>query len=110
MFIEKDRMSRERQTIKFMIDIYCRGHHPKGTLCRECEALLYYAMQRIEKCRFRSNKPACAKCPVHCYRPEMREQIRRVMRYSGPRMIIHHPVLAIWHYIDRIARKRKTIR
>jgi hypothetical protein len=40
----------------------------------------------------------------------MREQIRRVMRYSGPRMIIHHPVLAIWHYIDRIARKRKTIR
>ena len=31
----------------------------------------------------------------------MREKIRMVMRYSGPRMIYKHPIAAIWHMIDR---------
>ena len=30
---------------------------------------------------------------------EMREQIRQVMRFSGPRMLLYHPVLAVWHLI-----------
>ena len=36
---------------------------------------------------------------VHCYQPQMREQIRQVMRFSGPRMLLYHPVLAVWHLI-----------
>ena len=31
------------------------------------------------------------------YRPEMKERIRMVMRWSGPRMIIYHPIVAIRH-------------
>ena len=46
------------------------------------------------------NKTFCSNCKVHCYKPDMREQIRRVMRYSGPRMIKTHPILAIRHLIE----------
>jgi hypothetical protein len=38
---------------------------------------------------------------VHCYKPAMREQIRVVMRYSGPRMAQRHPLLAAAHLLDR---------
>jgi hypothetical protein len=73
-----------------MIELYCRRHHQaKGSLCDECRELLAYAMQRIEKCPFQADKPTCAKCPIHCYRPAMREKVRQVMRYAGPRMMLH---------------------
>jgi hypothetical protein len=30
----------------------------------------------------------------------MREKVKKVMRYSGPRMLWHHPILAVHHLID----------
>jgi hypothetical protein len=30
----------------------------------------------------------------------MRETIRIVMRYAGPRMLVYHPILAIQHLLD----------
>ena len=30
----------------------------------------------------------------------MRERVRAVMRYSGPRMLTRHPVLAVAHLAD----------
>jgi hypothetical protein len=35
-----------------------------------------------------------------CYTPDMRERIRAVMRFSGPRMLLHHPWLALMHLVD----------
>lgn len=101
------RLTRERHTIQTMISIYCHGqHHTTKSVCPECAALSAYAMQRIDKCPFQADKPTCAKCPVHCYKPEMRERVRRVMRYSGPRMMFSHPVLTFWHYYDEYSKKR----
>jgi hypothetical protein len=37
---------------------------------------------------------------VHCYQREIRAQVREVMRYAGPRMLLRHPILAITHLID----------
>ncbi len=106
---QSGRLIRERHTIKVMIEMYCRRyHHPKETLCNECRALINYAMQRIEKCPFRADKPACAKCSIHCYKAHMKEQVIRIMRYSGPRMMMYHPVLAMWHFIDQVIYKSKT--
>ncbi len=103
------RLSRERQTIQFMIEINCRrNHHPASRLCPECQTLLAYAMQRIDKCPFQSDKPTCAKCPIHCYRPGMREQVREVMRYAGPRMVLYHPRLAALHIWDEMTRPPKA--
>ena len=105
---QQDRLQRERHTIQVMLEIYCCGHHsPAEGLCTECRDLHNYAMQRIDKCPFRADKPTCAKCPIHCYKATMREQVRRVMRYSGPRMMIYHPLLALRHYVDQITFRPK---
>ena len=95
------RMDRERRTVDVMIGIYCRGHHQtKGELCPECSDLREYAFARLDKCRFGEEKPTCANCTIHCYKPDQREHVRAVMRYSGPRMLLRHPVLAIAHISD----------
>lgn len=56
-------------------------------------------MDRLEHCRYGVDKAACKNCPTHCYRPEMRQAIREVMRYSGPRMLIYAPWVAIKHFL-----------
>ncbi|HEY4760620.1 MAG TPA: nitrous oxide-stimulated promoter family protein [Thermoguttaceae bacterium] len=105
----RGRLDRERRTIGAMIDIYCRRQHGQAEgLCAECRQLFDYAMLRIDKCPFQENKPTCAKCTVHCYKPQMREQVRKVMRYAGPRMMFFHPILTILHYLDEMKHARKT--
>ena len=69
-------------------------------LCGECRELEQYAMKRLDCCPYGEEKPTCAKCPIHCYRPEMRQRVREVMRWAGPRMMWRHPVLAVRHLID----------
>mgnify|MGYP001026751939 FL=1 len=92
---------KEAQTVACMIEIYCRGHHGKGKqLCPECKELLDYANYRLSKCPHGDNKPFCSNCKIHCYKPDMKEKIRLVMRYSGPRMIFHHPIIAVRHLIQ----------
>ena len=44
---------------------------------------------------------------VHCYKPDMREKIREIMRFSGPRMIFHHPMTAITHVIETKKEKKR---
>ncbi len=103
------RVNRERSTVAAMIGIYCQGQHGTGNgLCPDCRALQDYAWRRLEKCPFQEGKTTCSKCPIHCYRLEMRESIRRVMRYAGPRMLLRHPVLALWHLVD--GRQKEPIR
>jgi hypothetical protein len=84
-----------------MIRLYCRlQHKTRAGLCSECARLQEYTHERLDRCPFAPDKPTCAKCPVHCYKAERREQIRRVMRFAGPRMILFHPVMAVRHLMD----------
>lgn len=99
------RLRREKKTLEVMIDLYCRKKHGLGLKkCDLCRRLYEYAVKRVDKCRFGENKPVCAKCTVHCFKPEMRELAREVMRYAGPRMAYRHPLLALLHLRD--ARKK----
>jgi hypothetical protein len=96
------RLVRERRTVSAMVAIYCRGQHHRGrTLCDDCEALLDYALRRVDLCPFGAEKTTCADCPTHCYRPAMREQVRQIMQYAGPRMVLRHPILALRHLLDK---------
>lgn len=100
---EKKRQ-KEQYVVEEMIRLYCRKNHRKekgqeGQMCPDCQRLSDYAQQRSQRCPFMEEKTFCANCKVHCYKPEMREQIRQVMRFSGPRMLFYHPVLAMWHLI-----------
>jgi predicted amidophosphoribosyltransferase len=95
------RMTRELKTIEAMVDMYCHDKHGTGReLCQECAALMDYAAERLEKCPFQEEKTTCVNCPVHCYKASMREKVRVVMRYAGPRMLLKHPWLAIMHMVD----------
>ena len=91
----------EKAVVTLMIRLYCKKRHGTKTgLCPECTALAEYARERSDKCPFMENKTFCSSCRVHCYKPEMRDRIRQVMRFSGPRMIFHHPVMAMRHVIN----------
>jgi hypothetical protein len=96
-----ERLAREWETMVTMVRIYCRDHHrPANNLCPECEQFLSYANLRLERCHFGVEKPTCAKCPVHCYQRERREQVRVIMRYAGPRMMWEHPIMSLHHWLD----------
>jgi hypothetical protein len=106
-------MQREEHTIKIMIGMFCRDNHGVNILCNECSILQEYALKRLELCPFQEGKTTCARCPVHCYKKEMREKIRKVMRYSGPRMLPRYPMISVMHIIDGIRvnpiRKRRGV-
>ncbi len=108
---ESRRLRRERRTIQTMIEMYCQGNHPSASgLCPQCQEMLSYAMQRIDRCPFQDRKPTCAKCSVHCYKPKMRERVRATMRWAGPRMMLEHPYLAVAHLVDEVIHPAKPIR
>jgi hypothetical protein len=94
------RRRRELRTLDTMIGMYCRHHHGSRELCADCAELSGYARRRLERCVFGDAKPTCANCTVHCYRADMREKVRAMMRWAGPRMLMRHPVVGILHLID----------
>jgi hypothetical protein len=102
--VQRGRLSRELRTIKAMVRLYCRRHHGadgKGPVpCATCQELVDHAERRLERCPYGSRKPTCARCPIHCYRPDIREKVREVMRYAGPRMLRRHPILALMHLLE----------
>ena len=99
---------REKQMVSQMIALYCRrNHHTHGELCPECSALRQYACSRSEHCPFMETKTFCSNCRVHCYKPDMREKIRAVMRFSGPRMLFSRPIMAIRHMVESTREKHR---
>ncbi len=65
---------------------------------------------KYHRCLFGEDKPVCTVCPVHCYTRKYREKIKTIMRYSGPRMILHHPLMAIDHLLLEQRSKRNLPR
>ena len=104
----ESKREREKRTVSLMIRTYCKKKHgTRKGLCPECEALDAYARMRSDKCPFMETKTFCSNCKVHCYKADMREKIRAVMRFSGPRMIFSHPIMAIRHVIESKKEKRR---
>lgn len=105
----QDKREREKKMVSEMILLYCKKQHKslrkasrlgKTELCPECAELENYARMRSDQCPFMETKTFCSNCKVHCYKPKMRERIRKIMRFSGPRMLFVHPVEAIRHVIE----------
>lgn len=101
--MEKDsaKAKGDAKTLEAMLGIYCADKHGKsGALCADCREFLDYAMARLLKCPFGEEKPTCARCTVHCYKPAMRTRAAGIMKYAGPRMLTAHPVMAIRHIVQ----------
>ncbi len=95
------RLEREKLTLERMIRLYCRVREGNETLCPGCEELLTYALSRLDRCPHAECKPTCKDCTTHCYRQDMRLRIKRVMRFSGPRLIWYYPGAAIRHMLGK---------
>ena len=104
--MKHSRIEKEKQTVEQMIRLYCRKKEGNGTLCPQCRELLEYAQTRLSRCPFGDGKSTCRICTVHCYKPEMRDRMRVVMRWAGPRMLFYHPVAAIRHLWQEYIRKK----
>jgi len=99
------RLRREHDTLVCMTRIYCEHHHDSrdgADLCAECSRLMQYAQRRLQKCPYGTDKPTCANCPIHCYKPAERQMARDIMRFAGPRMTWRHPFRALNHLWDKI--------
>ena len=114
----QDKRKREKEMVSDMILLYCRKQHKslrkttglgKTDLCPECADLEAYARMRSDKCPFMETKTFCSNCRVHCYKPDMRDRIRVIMRFSGPRMLFVHPVAAVRHVIESRKEAAKII-
>lgn len=111
------RESKDLNVLALFAAVYCRSHHfgertplvPPGPeyaplqlvrypLCADCRKFLAYAFSRRRHCPL-DPKPACKNCPVHCYRSDYREQVRRIMRFSGRHLLLRGRLDLLWHYL-----------
>lgn len=94
-----NRIDKEKEIITLMIKLYCKKKHgsSNGELCNECRELEEYAYKRLTYCKFGNEKSSCKKCPIHCYKKDMKEKVKEVMRFSGPRILIYNPKEYIRH-------------
>lgn len=113
--VEKKREN-EKKIVTQMISLFCRRkHHARSRsimnqeelLCSDCHRLSLYAQERSDRCPFMAEKTFCANCSIHCYETKMREKIREVMRYAGPRIVFYHPIVAVKHVLSSYIEKKK---
>ena len=106
--VAKESVREDIRTLAFFVRIYCDGNHadrPRTphsspavdagaytqgvpTLCAECSEHLTYGEARRVFCTL-DPKPFCAHCEVHCFKDSERAWNRQMMRYSGPRSLLH---------------------
>jgi hypothetical protein len=87
------RRAHHRVVVELMIRRHCwRRHGHRLDLCPQCRDLLEYAASRLDACVHGDAKPPCLRCPVHCFRPEMRAAIRQIMRENRLWFLCRHPL------------------
>lgn len=95
------KIEKEKKIINLMINLYCKNKHGSNNkLCEECRELLEYADMRLNNCKFGENKSTCSRCPIRCYKKDMKIKVKEVMKFSGPRLIIYSPVALFKHMLN----------
>jgi len=97
LFIKLD----DKYIIQWMIEYYCFKKHNNKKMCNECIELFNYALVRIQQCPYGEFKPTCSSCPIHCYNPDKREQIKNVMKFSGPAILFRKPVTGVKYLLKK---------
>jgi hypothetical protein len=107
----------EARLLREMAYLYCRSKHSArgglgkaAALCPDCAGLLDYALERTARCPFMETKTFCSACSVHCYSRERQEQIRELMRFSGSRLLLRHPVVCLRHIFTGLRAKKQLKR
>ena len=79
----EEKREREKEVVSLMISLYCRKKHGsrKGELCQKCRELNDYARCAATNAPSWNRRPSAYQLRVHCYKPQMREEIRKVMKF-----------------------------
>jgi len=105
---------KDLRILALFTSVYCQDHHncsrtPLAELpeqlavldrypcCKTCLDFLRYAIERRLNCPVTEN-PNCKHCQIHCYRAGHRDEVRKIMRYSGKRLIMRGRLDLLWHY------------
>ncbi|HEY9551609.1 MAG TPA: nitrous oxide-stimulated promoter family protein [Prevotella sp.] len=97
----KNKIEHEKRIVAQMILLYCKHKLGCKELPQEYADLTVYCHRRLDNCRWKDRKPSCKRCPIHCYAPHKREQIRRIMRWAGPRMVLYMPMEFLRHVFHK---------
>ena len=99
---------REKRTVALMIRLYCRKKHgtkkifvpnAKHFRSMRCSAVINAPLWKPRPFALTA---VCIVTSRKCVK-----KIREVMRFSGPRMILHHPVMAVRHVIESKKEKKR---
>jgi hypothetical protein len=111
-------LRRDLKILAQFVRIYCDHRHPQSekeplhlrthdvaaiagrevVLCANCRKLLAHAFVKRTGCPL-DPKPACRRCPAHCYLPKYRAAIREVMRYSGTKLVLSGRLDYLYHLL-----------
>ena len=69
---------------------------------KKCKEYVFF----VQVCK--RDKGFCSYCKIHCYKPEYRAEMKKVMKYSGPRMLLPHPIFAMSHVTAMIKHKKQS--
>jgi hypothetical protein len=94
---------KKKKVLEAMFDIYIKKNPKEKDVADD---LKKYSLARLEKCPNIEKDIYCKSCKIRCYSKENQEKIKKVMRFSGPRMIIYHPFMAFDHLISNIKNKK----
>ncbi len=106
---------KEKELITIMINLYNKKKFKQKQLTKEMQELLDYSYLRIENCPHRKKnlngeKPFCSCCSIQCYKADMRQNMVEVMKFSGPRILFSHPIVAIDHLQKTLKFKKEQKR
>ncbi|UJF19864.1 nitrous oxide-stimulated promoter family protein [Vibrio sp. SS-MA-C1-2] len=88
-------VKQEQIALKAKFNLYCHTLHRSAKLCPDCDALLNYALERIEQCKSEQAKPSCNNCSNSCYQAAKRLEIRHITQWAEPRLWKKHPIKAL---------------
>lgn len=83
-------------------------HWRRINLCPDCLELVTHVEPRTTRCPHMAYKSFCHLCPRPCHPPKEMALISPLMRYSGPRLLFHYPILTARH-IREVMRSKKII-
>lgn len=107
------RRERKHEIAEKMIMTYCHGQNHERNhedLCDDCRELRDYSLARTERCPHVSKTLFCVNCPTPCYKPDMKERMRLMMKYSGPRFFFRHPIIVLDHVLYDFKTRKKEKR
>lgn len=88
--------------------IYCRGNHGAAAreddvMCSWCREAIEGTLERATACPY-GHEHNCEDCETHCQRGEAQENIKRIMRYAAPRMVVRHPIMTFGYLRKKLSK------